>query len=73
MHEYGVVLTPMEEVSDIDCLILAVAHNEFRQMRVEQYLKLFRDMPNNEKVFVDVKGIVDCNDMRIKGIRFWRL
>ena len=73
MREYGVALMPMEEVGELDCLILAVAHNEFRQMRVEQYLKLFRDMPNNEKVLVDVKGILDCNALRNKGIRFWRL
>ena len=73
LHEYGVALTPMEEVSGLDCLILAVAHNEFRQMCVEQYLKLFRDMPNNEKVFVDVKGIVDRDKLCNAGIRFWRL
>lgn len=73
MHEYGVVLTPMEEVNDLDCLILAVAHNEFRQMCVERYLKLFRDMPNNEKVFVDVKGIVDRDKLHNAGVRFWRL
>ena len=73
MHEYGVTLTPMEEVCDLDCLILAVAHNEFRQMSVEQYLKLFRDMPNEEKVLVDVKGILDLDAVKQKGIRFWRL
>ena len=55
MGEYGVTLTPLEEVSGLDCLILAVAHNEFRQMRPEQYLNLFRDMPNDEKVIIDVK------------------
>lgn len=73
MHEYGVTLTPMEEIADLDCLILAVAHNEFRQMSVDQYLKLFRDMPNEEKVLVDVKGILDPDSMKQKGIRCWRL
>lgn len=73
MHEYGVTLTPMEEIAELDCLILAVAHNEFRQMSVDQYLKLFRDMPNEEKVLVDVKGILDLDAVKQKGIRFWRL
>lgn len=73
MREYGVTLTPLEEVGDLDCLILAVAHNEFRQMGIEQYLRLFKDIPNNEKVLVDVKGILDYNALRNKGIRFWRL
>ena len=73
MHEYGVKLTPMEEISDLDCLILAVAHQEFRQMAVEQYLKLFRDIPNEEKVMIDVKGILDKSDLLASGIRLWRL
>ena len=73
MREYGVTLTPMEEVCDLDCLILAVAHNEFRQMSVEQYLKLFRDMPNEEKVIVDVKGILERNVASQSGVRCWRL
>lgn len=73
MHEYGVTLTPMEEIGDLDCLILAVAHNEFRRMTVEQYLKLFRKMPNEEKVLVDVKGILDRETMKQAGIRCWRL
>ena len=73
IREYGVTLTPMEEVEDLDCLILAVAHNEFRQMSVEQYLKLFRDMPNDEKVIVDVKGMLDCRQTTVAGVRCWRL
>ena len=73
MHEYGVTLTPMEEIADLDCLILAVAHNEFRQMDLEEYLKLFRDMPNDEKVLVDVKGILNREEMKKTGIRCWRL
>lgn len=73
MGEYGVTLTPLEEVSGLDCLILAVAHNEFRQMRPEQYLNLFRDMPNDEKVIIDVKGMLERDTLNNTGIRFWRL
>ena len=73
MHEYGVTLTPMEAIKDLDCLILAVAHTEFRQMSVEQYLNLFRNMPNEEKVLVDVKGVLDHKELRKTGVCFWRL
>ena len=73
MHEYGVTLTDMEEVRDLDCLILAVAHREFREMAIADYLKLFRDMPNEEKVLVDVKGILPREEMKQTGIRCWRL
>ena len=73
MHEYGVTLTAMEEIRDLDCLILAVAHREFRGMEIADYLKLFRDMPNEEKVLVDVKGILPREAMKQTGIRCWRL
>jgi len=73
MHEYGVTLTAMEEARDLDCLILAVAHREFREMTIADYLKLFRDMPNEEKVLVDVKGILSREEMKKTGIRCWRL
>lgn len=73
MHEYSVALTPMEEIKDLDCLILAVAHNEFRQMSVEQYLQFFKNMPNEEKVLVDVKGVLSHKELNETGIRFWRL
>ena len=73
MHEYGVTLTPMEDISNLDCLILAVAHSEFRQMGLEEYLQLVRDMPNEEKVLVDVKGILDCKALVQSGMRIWRL
>ena len=42
-------------------------------MCLEEYLKLFRDMPNNEKVLVDVKGLLDRKAMEQAGIRCWRL
>lgn len=73
MHEYGVTLTAMEQIGDLDCLILAVAHNEFRKMNLEQYLALFGNMPNEEKVLVDVKGTLDHEALKQAGIRFWRL
>ena len=73
MHEYGVTLTPLEEISNLDCLILAVAHREFREMTIADYLKLFRDMPNDEKVLVDVKGILDRHALIQSGVRSWRL
>lgn len=73
MYEYGVTLTAMEEIRDLDCLILAVAHREFREMAISDYLKLFREVPNEEKVLVDVKGILPRKEMEQTGIRCWRL
>ena len=73
MHEYGVTLTPMAEIADLDCLILAVAHQEFRMMSISDYLNMFADVPNDQKVLVDVKGLLNSDELTDSGVRFWRL
>ena len=73
MHEYGVKLTKLEDVKDADCVIVAVAHNEFKALKLSDINKLFRNCPNNEKVLIDVKGIYKISDLNESGMRWWRL
>lgn len=73
MHEYGVELTRFEDVSDADCVIAAVAHNEFRALSLEEIKKLFRAVPDEEKVLIDVKGLYRVEDLQKSGMQWWRL
>lgn len=74
MHEYGVSLTKLADVKDADCVIVAVAHNEFRTLSLEDIKSLFRkDSPDNEKVLVDVKGLYKIADLNASGMKWWRL
>lgn len=73
MHEYGVTLTKMEEVGDADCVIVAVAHNEFRALSLEQIKGLFKECSDDEKVLIDVKGLYKIADLKKSGMRYWRL
>lgn len=73
MHEYGVALTKMEEVKDMDCVIVAVAHNEFRELTLDGIKKLYRKSDNSEKVLIDVKGLYKVDDLKASGIQWWRL
>lgn len=73
MHEYGVTLTKLEDVKNADCLIVAVGHNEFRSMSTMQLKKLFKDVPDEEKVLVDVKSLYRLDELKASGMRFWRL
>ena len=72
-REYGVELTAMEEIHDADCVILAVAHKEFRHMTLNELENLFAQGYNNEKVIIDVKSILDKQALVDAGYRFWRL
>ena len=74
MHEYGVTLTALEDVKDADCVIVAVAHNEFRAMTLSQIKALYaQNLPDDEKVLIDVKGLYPVEDLKVSGMRFWRL
>ena len=43
MHEYGVTLTALEDVDDADCVIVAVADNEFKALSLQDIKKLFKN------------------------------
>ena len=58
-HEYGFNLVDIKDVRDADCLVLAVAHEDFKKMSLEEMDSLFRKCDNNEKVLIDVKSILD--------------
>ena len=74
MHEYGVTLTKLADVKDADCVIVAVAHNEFRALSLNDIKALFRkDSVDNEKVLIDVKGLYKIADLNASGMKWWRL
>ena len=72
-NEYNIELTDLKNVTDVDCVIIAVAHNEFKTLRLEQIKKMYKQCNDDEKVLVDVKGLYHITDLKESGIRFWRL
>ena len=71
--EYGVKLTKLEDVNEVDCVILAVAHDEFKKISLDQLKELYVSCPDNEKILIDVKGIHSIKELEQSGMRFWRL
>lgn len=71
LHEYGIKLTKMEEVNDADCIIVAVAHNEFRALKLADLKKLYKK--NAEQILIDVKGLYSVKDLKESGMKWWRL
>ncbi|MEG0505370.1 MAG: nucleotide sugar dehydrogenase, partial [Raoultibacter sp.] len=72
-REYGVDLTELCDVKDADCVVIAVAHDEFKNISIMQIDKLFGDMPNGEKIIIDVKSIINKQTIEKLGYRYWRL
>lgn len=70
---YGVDLVSLDTFKDLDCLIIAVAHKEFKALSNKDLEKMFKDEPNEQKVIMDVKGIRSKDEFKTLGYRYWRL
>jgi UDP-N-acetyl-D-galactosamine dehydrogenase len=69
MHEYGLILTPWDELPRADAIVSAVAHRALRERSVDELAAKL--MPNG--VYVDVKSQVDAAALRSRGVQVWRL
>lgn len=73
IKEYNVELSDISEINDADCIILAVAHNEFKTMNISDLNRLYGNKTDGTKILIDVKGIFDKDEVPKYGIRSWRL
>ena len=73
-HEYDVDLVDFDKLPKADCVIVAVGHNEYRSMSTMQLKNLFKeDLPDEDKVLIDVKSLYRMDELKASGMRFWRL
>ena len=72
MHEYGVTLTKLSDVKDADCIIVAVAHNEFKALKLDDLRKLYKSSSDG-KVLIDVKGLYSVSELKKSEFAWWRL
>ncbi|MEF9933460.1 MAG: nucleotide sugar dehydrogenase [Cetobacterium sp.] len=70
-EEYGVSLSDIENIKDIDAIIMAVKHDEFSELTKEDLKKIC--IKSSEKPLVlDLKGIFNKKDM-IEEFNYWRM
>lgn len=73
-QEYGVNLVPLDSiVNQADCLVFAVAHDEYKSLSIEEIDNMFGLSPNKEKVIIDIKSILNKRELENKGYSYWRL
>ena len=73
MREYGIKLTPIDNVKDADCVIVAVAHDEFKKLSINDLKKLYKKDAANQSVLIDVKGLYSIDSLKESGLLWWRL
>ncbi|HXV21121.1 MAG TPA: nucleotide sugar dehydrogenase [Desulfuromonadales bacterium] len=71
-HEYGLELTPLDAVGAVDAVILAVAHEQFKEIGID---RLARMCCNGGEcgVLVDVKSVLDREVVEAQGLCYWSL
>lgn len=73
MNEYGVTLAKKDELSCLDCLIVAVGHSEFTAYSADELKSMLNEAPDKSRVLIDVKGIYNRELCEKEGFRYWRL
>lgn len=71
--EYGVKLYSINDIKNADCIIVAVAHKQFVENRIENIEDMFGENQEHKKVLIDVKGIYDIEFLKNSNIYWWRL
>lgn len=67
--EYGVTLSKLEDITDADCVIVAVAHREF----YENGINGIRRLAKKDAVLIDVKGMFRIDQLKKTSLTWWRL
>ncbi len=71
LKEYGLQLADESALKNMDAVILAVAHNEYRTITLEQLNAMYAERV--PKVLIDVKGILDKKAYENAGYLYWIL
>lgn len=72
-QEYGTKLNTYDEMTDLDVIILAVEHDEYKQLTESFFEELFKFENNEKKVMIDVKGILNRQEVVAAGYNYWSL
>ena len=68
-HEYGIKLTPWEQLPRASAIVAAVAHKQYAEMGLKQIAAKAVD----KAVFTDVKAAYDPAEIAAQGLNGWRL
>lgn len=71
--EYGIELETIDNISNMDAVILAVAHEAFTKLTNAEINSFFKNVFNDKKVLLDIKGILNKVDYEKNGYAYWRL
>lgn len=69
-ERYNIELVDFNELKDLDCLILAVAHDEYKRLDLKKIKELYSD---ENKVLIDIKSLINKAEAEEQGFVYWSL
>jgi UDP-N-acetyl-D-galactosamine dehydrogenase len=89
LQTYGIALSQLEDIKEVDAVIFAVPHEEFKNIELADVKKLYNsnrtgvyadeaaatleEKLSQQDVLVDVKGIFDRKEAEDMNFLYWRL
>ncbi len=71
--EYNIILTPSHDIKDMDAVVIAVGHEAYQALTMEQVEGFYRSGSNQNKLLFDIKGIFCKEEYLATGYRYWSL
>jgi len=68
-HESEVQLSDESKLTDLDAVIFAVAHDQFKDFSIDEVDKFYKD----EKIMIDVKTMFGQEELEEHGYTYWNL
>lgn len=70
---YNLELERIEAIENADCVIVAVAHSQFKNITTGEMKRMFKTSSDTKSVIIDVKGIFDIGELENGDFLWWRL
>ncbi|MGO4936262.1 nucleotide sugar dehydrogenase [Fundicoccus sp. Sow4_H7] len=70
-QEYGLDFVDFDTIKEMDAVIVAVSHNEYKNLTVEDFDTLYSN--DGPKVLIDVKSIYNREDFENSNYIYWKL
>ena len=67
---YGIEFVDMNTIKNMDAVVLAVAHDCFKELSMDDIANLYGE---GKKIMIDIKGLLDRKEFEAAGYAYWRL
>lgn len=72
-QQFGIHFVNLDELCDLDAIIVAVSHKEYRDLRTRDMEVMFNRLSGAKHIIMDIKGIFNQEMFPDREYIYWRL